>query len=397
MIGSLRSLLAESIDYAGMFPPAALPLKVAVQDYARYQRDSAAWMLARFVCPIGRLAELDALATTLLNSPPGRQESGPVSVTILSLVTEKLGLEMGSLPDSLKSKSLNEIGADSLDVVELVMELEEEAARQGRQFREQDLEAGIRRAHVLSLLLTPTESSVQQLKQLNADLRAITQFKEKYGDSFLIDTLEFKLAEDAFASPSGCSFTELLDVVQDRIATLSSTKVFFELPLTDDWHHDVPQVIQAISATNRKPQRFGLKIRTGGVDRSQQLSPEHLAFFIRSCRDAHLFWKATAGLHHPVRQFDADAGVWQFGFLNLLAAATLATVDEIDERGIRNILQDEQPRSFCFGADEFRYNEYQVTNDQIRQARLQSMISFGSCSFEQPRDELRKLGFFPTV
>src|ERR671939_21225 len=58
MSASLHALLAGAVDYAGLFPPAGLPLEQAVGDYARYRREPEAWMLGRFVCPAARLAEL---------------------------------------------------------------------------------------------------------------------------------------------------------------------------------------------------------------------------------------------------------------------------------------------------------------------------------------------------
>ena len=41
---SLRALLAGIIDYAGMFPPAKLPLDVAVKNYDAYKKGEHAWM-----------------------------------------------------------------------------------------------------------------------------------------------------------------------------------------------------------------------------------------------------------------------------------------------------------------------------------------------------------------
>jgi hypothetical protein len=59
MFASVRALLNQIIDYAGLFPPAKLPLAVALRVYIEAKRSSPhAWMLGRFVCPAGRLAEL---------------------------------------------------------------------------------------------------------------------------------------------------------------------------------------------------------------------------------------------------------------------------------------------------------------------------------------------------
>src|SRR5438067_11130110 len=56
---SLRALLEGVIDYAGLFPPAKLPLEQAVRNYARYHSEPESWMLARFVCPEKQLADLN--------------------------------------------------------------------------------------------------------------------------------------------------------------------------------------------------------------------------------------------------------------------------------------------------------------------------------------------------
>ncbi|HLJ95587.1 MAG TPA: hypothetical protein VKU02_20590, partial [Gemmataceae bacterium] len=58
MQSSLRTLLAGILDYAGLFPPARLPLDQAVRQYASYLDNSDRWMLGRFVCPAERLGEL---------------------------------------------------------------------------------------------------------------------------------------------------------------------------------------------------------------------------------------------------------------------------------------------------------------------------------------------------
>ena len=49
---SLRALLAQSIDYAGMFPPCSLALEPALQNQAKYVRSPDAWMLNTCVLPI---------------------------------------------------------------------------------------------------------------------------------------------------------------------------------------------------------------------------------------------------------------------------------------------------------------------------------------------------------
>jgi hypothetical protein len=62
---TVRTLLAGAIDYAGVFPPASLPMADAVRNYARYQAGQDAWALGSFVLPLDRLDEFDAAAAGL--------------------------------------------------------------------------------------------------------------------------------------------------------------------------------------------------------------------------------------------------------------------------------------------------------------------------------------------
>src|SRR5256885_6068138 len=58
---TLRALLEHVIDYAGLFPPARLPLAESLRNYLAYRASGQSWMLGGFVCPVGRLSELAAL------------------------------------------------------------------------------------------------------------------------------------------------------------------------------------------------------------------------------------------------------------------------------------------------------------------------------------------------
>ena len=60
---SLRALLAHSIDYAGLFPPADLALEPALRNQAAYARSPDRWMLGAFIMPIRKFAEARAHLT----------------------------------------------------------------------------------------------------------------------------------------------------------------------------------------------------------------------------------------------------------------------------------------------------------------------------------------------
>jgi hypothetical protein len=54
----VRDCLAGAIDYAGLFPPAALDMRTAIRNYASYRVGDDASLLGRFVAPTARLREL---------------------------------------------------------------------------------------------------------------------------------------------------------------------------------------------------------------------------------------------------------------------------------------------------------------------------------------------------
>ncbi len=67
---SVAPLFTGLFDDAALFPPGNASMPEAVTSHARYQREWYADLVARFVCPAGRLAELDgALAAAEVSSP----------------------------------------------------------------------------------------------------------------------------------------------------------------------------------------------------------------------------------------------------------------------------------------------------------------------------------------
>jgi hypothetical protein len=59
---AIRTLLAKSIDYAGLFPPAELDISTALENYVRYSTGPSSWALGRFIVPVSTLAEFAAEA-----------------------------------------------------------------------------------------------------------------------------------------------------------------------------------------------------------------------------------------------------------------------------------------------------------------------------------------------
>lgn len=82
---SIPPLFTGLFDDAALFPPGNAPMPDAVRGHACYRQDWYAGLVARFVCPAGRLAELDAaLATAALSAPEVAAAGSEISLTIPS-------------------------------------------------------------------------------------------------------------------------------------------------------------------------------------------------------------------------------------------------------------------------------------------------------------------------
>ena len=108
---------------------------------------------------------------------------------------------------------------------------------------------------------------------------------------------------------------------------------------------------------------------------------DELGAVIRACRSATVPFKATAGLHHAVRQ---DG---QHGFLNVLTAAIFG-----DEE---TALAEDDADAFRLGGDAFRWRDRAASTMEVERGR-ELFVAFGSCSFSEPVDDLRALGFLTT-
>ncbi len=81
------------------------------------------------------------------------------------------------------------------------------------------------------------------------------------------------------------------------------------------------------------------------------------------------------------------------GFLNVLGAGVLAAEHGWDEGQTAEMLAEEDPAAFVFDDETFHWRDWAITTPQIR-ARRPFVTSLGSCSFDEPRADLRALGLF---
>lgn len=147
-------------------------------------------------------------------------------------------------------------------------------------------------------------------------------------------------------------------------------EVYVEVPAGDEL---LPDKLGLLASSGVRA-----KVRCGGA---AVPSVSELAAFILRCRELRLPFKATAGLHHPLRARG------EHGFLNVAAAALFGDEEEA--------LADEDPGSFALTAERFSWREHQATAGELEALRSNLFAGFGSCSAQEPADELHALGFLP--
>ena len=141
---------------------------------------------------------------------------------------------------------------------------------------------------------------------------------------------------------------------------------------------------------------FNAKLRTGGVTADAFPRPDWLVHVMRACIESRVTFKATAGLHHPIRGSyaltyakGAPRGT-MYGYLNLfLTAAALAR--GMSDEDATALLVEQEASAFTVLRDGIRWRDRTIEAEDIRVARERVATSFGSCSFREPVDELREL------
>ena len=318
MTGSLRTLLADLVDYAGLYPPATLSMANAVETYNRARMGEHEFMLGRFICPVAKLKEFSKAASPLL---PGTHSTSGYR----------------------------------------------EQADAGDPWR-------------LSVILDPEALSESAL---NAQLDEIDAFNQHHSQE-ANGIAEVDMCEVKVADPN--DIDSILDVLPDDIFP------FFEFPVTTDCRG----YITALSGA-AEDGGAGAKIRTGGTVKNAFPTTSEISAFLHACAMADVPFKATAGLHHPVRSThkltyepDAQTNIMH-GFLNVFVAAALVRTKRIDDATTQAILGCEDASLFKFSDQVLGWKGYLTETMHVARARETFSLSFGSCSFDEPVQDLQAL------
>lgn len=211
-----------------------------------------------------------------------------------------------------------------------------------------------------------------------ADVARIREFNQRVtnfisGRKAIVESVEVKVANaDEIKRISGIFPAELA--------------THFEIPLSN-----CGECIAAVAGCGRRA-----KMRTGGETADKFPAPESVIEFIRLCAASNVPFKATAGLHHPLRsvhrftyQPESASGIMH-GFVNIFLAAAFLRAGMNANLAVQ-LLEEQSAHAFHFDFDGVAWREHRLSRDEIAAARRDFSISFGSCSFTEPIDDLRSL------
>ncbi len=224
------------------------------------------------------------------------------------------------------------------------------------------------------------------IEGLKADLLVVKDFRERYGGMVNVDVLELPL-------PPILIDRELITILAKE-ASEEGLDLFCEVtaPINQEWQRQMQQALEEIATHNAFGGPIvGLKLRTGGVTADAFPSAEQVATILHACQEGQIALKFTAGLHHPIRMYRDEVKTRMHGFLNIFAAGMLAHVYNLDVLAIGKILADEERDHFLFTEEGLAWNHKIIPVSEITKLRLEYFRSFGSCSFEEPREDLRLL------
>jgi hypothetical protein len=235
------------------------------------------------------------------------------------------------------------------------------------------------------------------LDAFRRDLDVIDTFDDHHAGRTQVQVMEGLLPPSLLES-ADADVAAFFDRVDRALVTTGTAQLdlFFEIPLDEETLAHLPPLCAAIAEFNSRqpvPPRceIGLKIRCGGRTPEDIPPARSIARVICACRDAGISFKATAGLHHPVRHYDDSMEKDRHGFFNLFGAAVLAQELHLSETDVQAILLDDVEDNFQFLKEEFGWRDLRAHVDGVEHTRDSLATTFGSCSFTDPIHDLRDL------
>lgn len=224
-----------------------------------------------------------------------------------------------------------------------------------------------------------------------------------------LDEMLPKLARDARALASRIAL-ESIEVPlarigagtdDERLVALEAALAAADFPERPDVYVEIglgeggAAQLAALHRARSRDFEVAAKIRCGGIEPSSIPDAASLARFIWTANVLYLPFKATAGLHHPLRHEDRSLGAVAHGFLNVIGGAVLARARGLDLRSLERLILDRDPANFQLDEARFAWSGIGADAAEIGEARAAFAHGYGCCSLTEPVDDLRALAMLP--
>jgi hypothetical protein len=186
-----------------------------------------------------------------------------------------------------------------------------------------------------------------------------------------------------------CKVSRPSDIERVTAQLQANAGCYFEIPMGQG----IEQFLDAIAVCGAR-----VKIRMGGVIAAAFPAAKTIAHLLGALAERHIPFKATAGLHHPIRsrhpftyEASSSAGMMH-GFVNLASAAAVVHFGGTTGEALQ-ALEEEDGRAWQIEPEAIRFRGLHWSADQVREVRQRFFTSFGSCSFEEPMRDLEAMGW----
>lgn len=241
------------------------------------------------------------------------------------------------------------------------------------------------------------------LAGLHADLQAIAAFRQRHGPRVLVDALEIKWPTALCRLQTTNELRHLLEQTANVIEAEGPPQmhIAYEAGFSPDGRAAIDAIVQTLAESakdnrSKKRQKYashGFKLRCGGVQAAAFPAPEQVAWVLSACSEHAVPLKFTAGLHHPLRHYANSVQTKMHGFINVLLASVVAFEEKWDVNRLVELLNVEGDQQFHPTSEGWIWAKYLFPTDMVSSVRTRFGLSFGSCSFDEPRDDLRGLGW----